>query len=239
VSEQPTEKVALIECVVGSKNWVYTVQEYILDNHMLCFVCGEEITYKLDFFYMRGRMGTIMLHDSCFTPWTRRSAPTAAERVREQQEISKMLADDSDWMDCHEAARIAGVSYAAIYQRVFSGSLVAEKRYGKWFVSRKSLATWGERRHPQGRRPAASRPTIPKKPADAPKARIWRSEVTEPIERITAHNAALKIGVSRSWILQRKERFDAVKISGAWMLSKKLVEDYIRDEEQGELEPVG
>lgn len=236
MSEQPAEKVMFTECVVGSKEWVYTVQEYILDNRVYCFVCGESITYKRDFFYLRARGGTIMMHDDCFTPWSRQSlnkAERAGWREVEQWRQS------GDWLTIHEAAHRARVGYMTIYQRIAAGTLKAEKRRNKWYVAKESVDNWMAGRSESGHQKVARRPTIPKKPADAPKARMWRSEVTESPERVTAHNAAKMIGVSRSWVLQRKETFDAVKISGAWMLSKKLVEDYIREEEQRELESAG
>jgi excisionase family DNA binding protein len=157
-----------------------------------------------------------MFHDECFTPWN----------LHEDKII------DADLFTIFEAAQYTHIRHVTIYKRISSGSLKAEKcRDGKWRVRKKDLDEWVDRR-----RSPSKAPSLSKKKADAPKSRIWRSEVIEPMERISAMEAANKIGVSHTWILQRRDQFGAVKISGVWYLSKKLVEDFVREEERREFE---
>jgi hypothetical protein len=161
---------------------------------------------------MRGHMGTIMMHTECFSPSTKTKLPTG------------------ELMSLFEASRYSGIRYQTLYQRVRLGRLAAVKRDGIWHISKDELDDWKDLR----RSPDQKKPALPKK--KGPKNRIWRSEITEAPERIAAMVGARMIGVSRSWILARKEQFDAVKISGAWYVSRKLVEDYISNEERDGVE---
>jgi len=228
MSDQETvEKVHLIDAWVGSKEWVHAVQESILEHRSTCFGCGRPITFRLDFFYMRGAMGIIMLHDECFTPYGRGKKSTL--KARDIKSSSEGELPPGEWLTLAEAANFIGISYTALYQRIWSrpggfqsSALRAEKRNEQWFVSRESVEAMGKGKLTPGRKLDART-----------KGRMWRSDVTEPIDRISSAEAARRIGVSRTWVLSRREKFDAVKIDGEWRLSAKFVEDYIRDEEHG------
>lgn len=210
------EKISLTEAWVGSKEWVIAIQDNILDNRSICFACGDQITFKADFFYMRGARGLVMLHDTCFTPW-----PAKKPKLRSVVPNGNGALPPGEWLTIFEAGQVTGVRYMTIYQRIAAGSLAAEKRDGKWMVSRTALAAWDAKLVRPGRKPVKK----------ATKSRIWRSEVTESTDRISLAEAGRKIGASRSWVLERRDKFDAVKIAGEWRLSTKLVEDYIAEEE--------
>lgn len=223
------EKAYLTEAWVGSEAWVHAVQESILDNRSLCFFCGDPISYKLDFFYMRGRMGTLMLHEGCFTPFGR-GKKVALARHRNVAPNGVGDLPPGEWFSLADAAEYMGITYNALYQRVWSSGGFKgegfEKRLNQWFISRATVESMGKGKRGPGR------------PRKVAKSRIWRSDVTESVDRISSTEAAKLIGVSRSWVLTRKDRFDAIKVEGEWRLSRKLVEDYIRIEEQSETEPV-
>lgn len=235
MSDQTASKVQPIEAWIGSDEWVRTVQEGILDTRSLCFVCGDEITYRLDFFYMRGRMGTVMMHDKCFSPIGKKSKgrvvyieannPATYSKEAEVNALAKM-----DWWTLDEAAEYLGISYNALYQRLWQKgkpgnaleSNFMKKSDGRWYITREHVQGMHRGKAPLGRPPVGS----------IRKNRMWRSEVTEEISRISSTEAARRIGASRGWVLQRKDQFDAVKVGDNWRLSEAKVDEYVRAEEE-------
>ena len=214
------EKIHLIEARVGSQAWVGAVQECILDNRSLCFACGDAITYRLDFFYMRGYMGTTMIHDRCFDFHSKSS-----------RAIVPSVESDlppGEWLSLNDAAAYLGIAYSTLYQRVWTSSGRAsggfEKRNGQWFASRAALEAMPKGKFTPGR---------PLKSSTRTKSRTWRSEVTEEIPRISSTEAARRIGMSRSWLLSRRDQFFAIKVDGVWRLSEKLVDEYVRNDVDG------
>jgi excisionase family DNA binding protein len=217
LEEETTKRVYIIEALVGSKEWVYAIQESILDHRSICFGCAQPINFKTDFFYMTGSRGIVMLHYHCFGLAEKR--PIEFRRV-ELSGGRKLPV--GEWLTIAEVCKYVGVGYMAIYQRIVSGKLPAEKRDGKWMIPRRAVETMGPGRLLPG----------PKVGKIYPNKRVWRSEVTEPIERLSPTQAAKKIGVSRTWVLERKDKFDAIKVGGEWRLSAKMVDAYIENEER-------
>lgn len=220
LDEEDKKKVHIVEALIGSKEWISAIQENILDQRSICFGCGQEITFKSDFFYMTGRRGIVMLHHDCFQPFSR-----DIRRVKEGDNAATL--PPGEWLTIEEVSQFAGVGYMAIYQRIVSGALPAEKRQGKWFIPRKAVERMGPGRLLPGPR------LSPKDLSPKPKKRAWHSEVTEPIKRMSMSEAARKIGVSRTWVSERKDQFEAIKIDGEWRLSCEAVDNFIKNEEQG------
>lgn len=215
------QKTSLVEAPVGSEEWARLIQEFILESDSVCFSCGDLMTFKSGLFYLTGVMGTVMIHKDCFEQ--PKAKPPRKYKVVPDSEGGL---PPGEWATIPEVARFAGLSYMAIYQRIVAGTMTGVKHEGQWLVSKNDMNRIGKGKLPLGRRPAQNR-------------KMWRSDVTEPVDRMLASQVARLLGVSRTWVLQRKNQFGGVKIMGVWYFSTELVNAYLRRSEEQEDASVG